>query len=641
MTDFKFANAEILFLLLALPVAGLLLSRLDKGAHNRLLRFMAEANLRQLLLAKGGIRARGKKAAFWLGLALLVIAAARPQANPSVEELQSSGLDIYVLLDVSRSMDVEDIAPSRLKKAKKTVLHLTSKLSGDRVGIIAYANSAILITPLTSDYSIIDSYLKNVDSSLIPSQGTNLGGALEVAQQAMERGAKSAASETDRSNIFLVLSDGEDHGESDLSIVDTIRSSGGLIFSIAYGTERGAPIPLRDEKGELRGYKTDEARNPVLSAMKPQVLKEAATRGGGHFYFSTLDETEIDDLLARVSDSKRGSITVVKTTVYEEWFGLFLAPGLLLLLFSYASMLTLGERLRLAFASRKKTPKGGASALAVLFLLLSASPAMANPLSFLWTKEKKASQESSELAKQKKYSEAVDALKGLQAENPDSPELNYNIGTYLIEEKKHEQGRLQLSRLRSADDRVRAPALFNTAGSYAQEGKKAEARAAYAELIQLLSRREKLSDEESKLLELAKKNVERLADPSQQPDQKQDKQEEKKEDGGEDKKEQKDQKGQKDQGGGDKPKEDEQKKQGEDQQNKEKQEKPGNEAKEGGKQIPRSGGQPFRERDNMGEDDAKRILGALKERESNLQKKFLKDKVKGGKVNVDDAAKDW
>ena len=696
MNDFRFVNPEFLLLLLVLPIAGVILGRINKGARNRLLKFMSEPNLRQLLLTKSSLKDSGKRGAFWIGLALVLLAFARPQANPVTEEVKSSGLDIYVLLDVSRSMDVEDVAPSRLKKAKKAVQHLTARLSGDRVGIIAYANSAVLVTPLTSDYSIIDSYLKNIDTSIIPSQGTNLGGALEVAKLAMERGAKATGSEEDRSNVFIVMSDGEDYGESDLSIADTVQKSGGIIFSIAFGTERGAPIPLRDEKGELRGYKTDAGQNPVVSAMKPGVLQEVAKRGGGTFYYSTLEESEIEDLLARVGDAQRGSIAVIKTTIYEEWFIYFLVPALILLLFSFVPFLALagarsvGFRVPSWFPGKKQT----VSVLIFAFPTVAITQtAEAHPFSILWTKEKRASEESNELAKQKKYSEAVDSLKGLQAENPDSSELNYNIGTYQLLEQKHSQGREQLSRLRSADDQIKEPALYNIGGSYALEGNKDAARAAYADLLQFLGQKKKLTPAESKLLEDTKRNVARLADPSQQPQKQQDKSDQKNQGdggGGGEGDQKKDTKGgagekkeEKDKGDSNKDSDgkekgdsaknkdekDKDKDQGEDkgkqpdnEGDKEKQkkdeegdndkqkepdekgkdkEKQGDQGKDNGKLPPRRGGLPLKERDNMGEEDAKRILGALKDRESNLQKKFLKDQVKGGKVKVDDAAKDW
>ncbi|MGZ3702265.1 MAG: vWA domain-containing protein [Bdellovibrionota bacterium] len=672
MNDLHFASPVYLYLLLLLPALHLIFSRFDKNARGKLLKFLAEENLRQLLQDRGTIRDRGKRLSFWLGLALLILALARPQANPVVEEVKSSGLDIYVLLDVSRSMDCEDIAPSRLKKAKREIQHLATRLSGDRLGIIAFANSAVLVSPLTNDYSILDSYLQNLDTSVVPSQGTNMGNALETAKEAMERGAKNAASSGLHTNIFLVLSDGEDHGESDLSIVDTIRKEGGLIFTVAFGTEKGAPIPMRDDHGELRGYKKDRAGNVVVTQVKTEVLTEVAKRGGGQFYHATQDEGEVEDILARVNDAQRGSFTAIKTTVWEEYFWVFLAPALALLLLSLVPFSSLFSKLKLL--------KRGSAVLLLLFL---PAPAHAGPISFFWDKDRKASDASEKLAKENKFGEAADALKPLQADNPDSPELNYDIGTYLLGDKKGRLGREQLSHLRNADGPLRDLALFNIAGSFAQEGKKDEARATYAELLQHLQQKSKLSSGESTLLEQTKRNVERLADPAQQPppqkdqsDQKQDQnnQDQQKQGGDSQKQENKGGEGKdqdkKDQSKGDKDKDgkkgdqkDQNKQQGDEKkdqdkdkgdQKKDQDKGQGDQKKEEDKQPsnqgpgqntppppPRHGGQPFKERDNMGEEDAKRILGALKERESDLQKKFLKNATKGGRVNVDDAAQDW
>jgi Ca-activated chloride channel family protein len=684
MTDFHFNNPGFLFLLLSLPALSILLGRFDKGARNKLRLFLHDANLDQLLLDRGTIRDRGKRFALWAGLALAILALARPQANPVVEELKSSGLDIYVLLDVSRSMDAEDIAPSRLKKAKRTISHLTQRLAGDRVGIIAFANSAVLVSPLTNDYSILDSYLQNIDTSVVPSQGTNLGNALETAREAMERGAKNTNGQTEaHTNIFLVLSDGEDHGESNLAVVDTIKKGGGLIFTIAYGTEKGAPIPMRDEKGELRGYKKDSAGNVVVTATKTEVLEEVAKRGGGQFYHSTQDEAEVEDVLARVNDAQRGSFTTIKATIWEEYFWVFLAPGLFLLLSSFLSL-----RAVKPFLARVRMPKKTAGLL-ILFALFGAARAEAGPISFFWNKDRKASDKGEQLAKEKKFAEAADSLKPLQAEDPDKAEVNYDIGTYLLADKKAQLGREQLEHLRNADGPLRDVALYNIAGSFAEEGKKEEARTTYAELLQHLQSKTTLNAAESALLEQTRRNVARLADPSQSPppppqqrqpnpqsggggggdpkdDQKkpddkkdQDKKEQEKKDQdkkggqGDQKKdekkpdEKKDDKGQPDQkkeekkddkGQGDQKKDEKKDDKGD---GKDKPPPPESQGQNAPELPPRKGGQPFKDRDNMGEDDAKRILGALKERESDLQKKFLKNSVKGGRVNADDAAKDW
>ena len=242
-------------------------------------------------------------------------------------------------------------------------------------------------------------------------------------------------------------------------------------------------------------------------------------------------------------------------------------------------------------------------------------------------------------------------------------------------DKKAQGGREQLSHLRNADGILRDLALFNTGGSFAQEGKKAEARAAYAELIQHLNQKQKLNETESSLLAQTKRNLARLADPSQQPqsDQKQQQEQQKdqqnKKEGSSDHKNPDSQKGegekeknqssdqkkspdgdakgneQKNAQGGN-PKEDNKEEKGANSEKKEPQKENEGDQKEQRKnrqdaRAPVRGSQPFKERDDMGEEEAKRILGALREQESDLQKKFLKNKIRGGKVNSHDAAKDW
>jgi Ca-activated chloride channel family protein len=688
MNDFHFANPAYLSLLVAVFGFWAFVRFSDRRVRDRLAKFLHEANMRQLLIDKGTVRERGKRAAFWLGLSLATIALARPQANPQVEELTSSGLDIYVLLDTSRSMDTEDVAPSRLKKAKREIQHLTARLSGDRVGIVAFANSAVLVSPLTNDYGILDQYLQNIDTNVVPSQGTNFAVALETAKDAMERGAKNSTVNAQHTNIFLMLSDGEDHADTDFRIVDQIKKEGGLIFTVAFGTEAGGKIPVRDEKGELRGFKKDSAGNEVVTKVEPKTLQEIAQRGGGQFYHATQDEAEIEDILARVNDAQRGSYTTIKTTIWEEYFWVFLAPGLFLLLISFVSVPALVPsfgRIRDGFA--KLRARKAATAALLLFWLLPQPRAQAGLLSFFYNKDRKASEQSAALAKEKKYGEAAESLKGLQAENPDSPEVNYDIGTYLLADKKGELGREQLGHLRNADGVLRDLADFNTAGSWAQEGKKDEARAVYADLIQRLQGKPHLSKEETQLLADAKRNVARLADPAQQPkpdqqqqQQQQNQQQQKDQNQGGDSQQKQQQNGQSkdnpqdqknqgnkednkqgksdekkdDKGKGDEKKEDkgkpddkkdeksdkgDQKKDDKGQQQPQGQQPQG--AQQGGQLPARHGGQPFKDRDDMGEGEARRILGALKERESDLQKKLMKNQIKGGRVNVDDAGKDW
>ncbi|MGZ3712799.1 MAG: hypothetical protein ACXVBE_13630, partial [Bdellovibrionota bacterium] len=325
-------------------------------------------------------------------------------------------------------------------------------------------------------------------------------------------------------------------------------------------------------------------------------------------------------------------------------------------------------------------------------------------LSFLWDKEKKINEEGRVLSEAGKPEAAADQLKILQAENPDSPAVNYNLGTYLLEAKKIEEGREQLNRVAKDKNYFQSEAQYNLAGSYMLEKKRPQAIAGYADLIRQLEHKGTLIGKEKEILKKAKENLALLSqeeqknpqqqqgdsqqqqnndqqkDQQQKDQQKQgsgggegDKKEDKKDEKKDDKKDQdnKDQKDKKDEGKDQKkPEEDkkpgEEKKPGEDKkpgegdqnepkegdQKKEKDQKPEENKSEqpiDGKQgkdkqqnmPPRHGGTPFRERDNISESDAKRILESLKQQEGDLQKKFLKMNGKKSKVPEDENGQDW
>jgi len=646
MQDFRFANPEYLPLLIALPILYWVFARINRGGLEKLQKFLSAPNLAALLKERGQGGGQRKKVFFWAGLIFLILALARPQANPSVEELQGASLDIYVLLDVSRSMDAEDVAPSRLKKAKRSIQSLMQLLAGDRVGVIAFAGTAVIVSPLTADYEVVKIFLQGVDSTLIQNQGTDLGNALSMAEEAMARGAEKTGQDGTRSNVFVVMSDGEDHQQQDLSVVDRIKSQGGVVFSIAFGTEAGGNIPVRNNRGELAGYKRDQSGNQVKTMVQTASLKEIAEKGGGQFYFTTPGEQEIKDILDRVQSLDRSGAALMKARVYQEFFWLFLGVGALLLLLSFFSLRSLLRR----------------PALTALALLLPGI-AQASPAALLWDKEKRAFENSKKLAESGKTEEAVDELKGLLAEQPDSPELNYDIGTYLLQGKKNSEGRAQLGRIAEKENDLKEEALFNIAGSYGAEGKKPEARAAYAELLRHLKNKKEKSASDAAIAELARKNLARLADSSgQQEQQNQQNQsgdqgsqgsespkDSKNPSAGEKGKNEKEEKKEdKEKGENEKPSEEkgkEEKKEGEEKP-KDSPENSEGEGKEEKKPSPPPPGMrpakpKFQEREDMGEEDAKRILEALKQRETGLQKGFLKKKANEGTFSEEEHGKDW
>lgn len=677
LQDFQFASPWYLILLVALPFFHGGILRIQKKGLERLYQFLSPKNLSELERERWIGGTKRKFILFWVGLGFFSLALARPQANPIIEDLEGASLDIYVLMDVSKSMDAEDVVPSRIKKAKRSVENLLQFLSGDRVGIIVFAGTSVMISPLTADYDILRLFLGNVDTNLIQNQGTNVGGALETALQAMKRGAEKFGADT-RSNVFLLLSDGEDTNEPNFEIAKQIREQGGIIFSIAFGTEAGASIPIRNIRGELSGYKRDRRGNQVVTKVEPSTLRQYAEATGGSFYFSTTEETEIKDILQRIQNFERSNASVRKARLYQEYFYLPLSLGILCIVLSFFS-----ARVLFSLSNWKKVLRASG-----ILLLISPSEAFSGPLDYLYDSTKRNYKRSLELAEAGKPEEAANQMKELLAENPEDESIALNLGILNGKAKKTEEANQQFDRLIQKNTKWKSQAKFNSAGTFGSIGKAEEARSRYAELLSELQQKPELSKEEEQLLQQARINLSKLSQNQQQQNQSSSgpngqsgsgsNENESKGGSGENGQGSQDQKqnNQSNQGDG-KGKEEKQNQsqnsESSNGQDKDKEKKndssnpsdgpeDSNDSKnadesEGeneedqnrqesqGSSAPMASGNPnkqkYLKKNYMEESDAKRILEALKQRESSLQKKFMRFEGKGNEDLRDNNEKDW
>lgn len=619
MEDFHFHDAQYLWALWLIPGLLFMAWLTQDIARKRLTRFATTNALKRLLLGEKSARLFSlQRFCFFASLGFFLLALARPQGNPIFEEQNSVGLDIMIVLDVSRSMDAEDIYPSRLKKAKREINTMLDHLSGDRVGIVAFAGSAALMAPLTSDYEVIRSYLEAIDTSTIENQGTNIAEGLNVAVEAFQRGSEGGLSPEDKSNLILLLSDGEVHEGSSFDAVEKAKNLGISIYTIAFGTEKGVPIPIRDPQGQLLSYKRDPRGENVITKVDPGALKEIATHGAGVFYFSTLDEGEITDILARTANLKRSVNKEVKGKVYKEYFPYFLFPGILLF---FLSLLSIRPAKVLAFSFLVFAP------ILLLASLFSPSYSLAGdlpPQSALWDKNRRLSEEALEQYKAGKFSDATEILKSLQVENPSSPVVAYDLGTSLLKDKKYEEGRNTLSEAAKAEGLPGLISRMNIAGSYAEEKKLADAQSEYSSIIHDLAHQEHLNQGEQALLEQAQKNLELLSPQEQKQQQQKDQQEQ-----------QQNQQKQKEQDQQKQKQKQDQAKQNPELQDQNKEQK-GQEDKDYDMRH-----KPFEDRQDMSEQDAKRMLQALKQQENSVQKKFLRKLGNDSNLRKHESTQDW
>ncbi len=269
-----------------------------------------------------------------LGLIFIIVALARPQAGESQQEIKSEGIELLILADVSDSMMAEDVRPSRLAEMKIELAKLLDLMPGNKIGIIAFAGSSALLSPLTSDPNALRMYIDSLDTHSVSSQGTNFETALSYAKEAFEKGGVTQDSNSRTTRVILVASDGEDQEKGALDIAKSLAKDGIKIFAMAYGTEKGGAIPVRDNYGNQTGFKKNSAGQTVLSQVHGDFLKSLAEIGGGQLYFAYFNGDHLKKFVTDVSEFEKTQFQSSMMTQYEEKFTLPLLVGIVLIFLS-------------------------------------------------------------------------------------------------------------------------------------------------------------------------------------------------------------------------------------------------------------------------------------------------------------------
>lgn len=273
-------------------------------------------------------------------LCLFVIALARPQAGSSKQAVKAEGIEIVLVVDVSNSMMAEDMRPNRLEQVKVEMGRLIEQLPGHKIGIIAFAGSAAVLSPLTTDPNALKLYLDSLSPLTVSTQGTSFKDALSAAKEVLDRGGVGKEQEIKVTRAILVASDGEDQEPGALDAAKKLVDEGIRIFTLAYGTEKGAPIPERDNMGFLRGYKKDAKGQTVLSSVNGNALRDLAQAGHGSFYHAAVGGDHIKNVVEDINKLEKSTFESEMQIQYEEKFQWVLLVGILLALLEFY----LGER---------------------------------------------------------------------------------------------------------------------------------------------------------------------------------------------------------------------------------------------------------------------------------------------------------
>lgn len=265
------------------------------------------------------------------GLMFLIIAAAGPKIGTEVREVKRQGVDLLMALDLSASMNAEDVKPSRLEKAKYEMSRLVERLQGDRVGLIVFTGDAYLQSPMTLDYSALRLFLNIAETSQMPSTTTDFSAALRTAAEAFQSMEKEESREEEAAKVLLIISDGENHGESYEEALEQLRDQNVDVYTLGVGTEAGTRIPIYDSSGSRMGYKRDNNGNVVNTKLAPQVLRSIANEGGGEYYEIRSGGSGIDPFLGRLDELQQGEFASQEYADFKNQYQWLAGLGLLFL----------------------------------------------------------------------------------------------------------------------------------------------------------------------------------------------------------------------------------------------------------------------------------------------------------------------
>lgn len=309
-----------LLLLIPLMVLGYVLFTLWK---KRVLKSLASAKMiDHIAPERSSFKGWFKQILFWLGWAFICLGLVNPQIGTELETVKREGVDLVFAIDVSKSMLAEDIAPNRLEKAKRLTSELINQLVSDRVGIIAYASSAIPHLPITTDYTAARLFLSSLDTNMISSQGTAISAAMRLAETFFD-------DENQTNRVVCIISDGEDHGDDALAAASRAAQLGITFFTVAVGTEKGSVIPITT--GNSTSYKKDEKGEVVITKSDFNQMQSIAKATNGLFMDGTNTEDVVTAIIDRLKDMDKQEFEAKQFAKFKDQFQWFLGIGLFLI----------------------------------------------------------------------------------------------------------------------------------------------------------------------------------------------------------------------------------------------------------------------------------------------------------------------
>ena len=258
----------------------------------------------------------GKIFLFFVGIIFLFLAFMRPVKKGEKNVVSQHGRDLFIALDISRSMLVKDCSPDRLQFAKQKIKTLLKKLKAERVGLIVFSGSTFVQCPLTTDFDAVLMYLNQLDVETISSGTTAIDQAISAAIKAFEQSGKGR-----KNKLLALFTDGEDFSSNLHGLKQRAAQESLHIFTVGIGTAQGGPIPLYDQKGVQSDHQKDDAGAVVISKLNASLLKALSDESGGMFILaSEANDKDMDKIVTAVSAFEKERIDNQEVDQNREYY---------------------------------------------------------------------------------------------------------------------------------------------------------------------------------------------------------------------------------------------------------------------------------------------------------------------------------
>ncbi|NPA65350.1 MAG: VWA domain-containing protein [Epsilonproteobacteria bacterium] len=443
----KFLHPEFLYFM-TIPLIILFALLLTQKESS--LSFFSENVIDKLRVATNTLTLKARNALFFLAGFFMIVALSEPVIPNGKITIAKKSADILIALDISNSMLAQDIYPSRIEAAKQKALELIGKIKEDRVGVIAFAKSAYLVSPLSFDKEAVAFLLKNLDTTSITQQGTSFLSLLQTVHKSSKRTKKK---------YVVIFSDGGDQKDFSKEIAYA-KAHNITVFVMAFGTKKGAPIPL--ENGEFLSYK-----GKIVITHLNQAITKLALETGGVYVEALSSHQDVNALvkeLASVVAKKE-----LKTKAIEKYIPLFYLPlgaAMLLILVALSSM------------SKREKVEVPSMFLLVIVLSSWSVDTKAFLLDFRDLEQAKEAYANREYRKSGKSFEAY-------ARSQNTPEAYYNAGNAYYKAGDYHTALGMYEKVHKASASLRAKTYANMGNSYAQLHQYEKALEAYKESLKI------------------------------------------------------------------------------------------------------------------------------------------------------------